>query len=59
MLTTANTQLGFLNDVIFNRHTNIDIIAVADVLGHIPNDTLINQAVSYSFHFILQIKIKH
>ena len=39
--------------------TNIDVIAVADVLGHIPNDTLINQAVSYSFHFILQIKIKH
>ena len=35
--------------------TSIDVIAIADVLVHIPNDTLINQTVSYSSHFILQI----
>jgi hypothetical protein len=35
--------------------TSIDVIAIADVLVHIPNDTLINQTVSHSSHFILQI----
>jgi len=35
--------------------TSIDVIAIADVLVHIPNDTLINQTVIYSSHFILPI----
>jgi hypothetical protein len=39
--------------------TSIDVIAIADVLAHIPNDTLINRTVSHSSHFILQIINKH
>ena len=39
--------------------TSIDVIAIADVLVHIPNDTLINQAVSHSSHFILQTINQH
>ena len=39
--------------------TSIDVIAIADALVDILNVTLINQTVSHSSHFILQIINQH
>ena len=39
--------------------TSIDVIAIADVLDRIPNDTLITQTISHSSHFILQTINQH